>query len=83
MIYFLCRIIFDRIGRDGLSKDLFIYCSGLYPLFDYTSTQVRPQLLELYEQYLLPLGPGLLPGLQGFVMAVLPGLEEGSECVQR
>ena len=66
-----------------MSRDLFIYTSGLYPLFDHASMQVRPQLLDVLEQYLIPLGAGLLPGLQGFIMAVVPGLEEGSESIQR
>ena len=45
--------------------------------------QVRPALLDLYEQYIIPLGPGLLPALQGILLGLLPGLEEGSEYTDR
>ena len=45
--------------------------------------QVKPHLLDIYEQYFLPLGPGLLPALQGFLLALLPGIEEGSEHIER
>ena len=33
-------------------------------------------LLGLYERFLLPMGPNLLPCAQGLVLSVLPGLEE-------
>ena len=80
---FLFRCIFDRIGGDGLVRDLFIYTSGLFPLLEYAPMQVRPALLDLYEQYIIPLGPGLLPALQGILLGLLPGLEEGSEYTDR
>uniref|UniRef100_U3K758 DOP1 leucine zipper like protein B n=2 Tax=Ficedula albicollis TaxID=59894 RepID=U3K758_FICAL len=44
---------------------------------------VRPVLLGLYEKYFLPLQKSLLPGLQAFVIGLLPGLEEGSEIYDR
>ena len=40
---------------------------------------VKPTLIEIYETHFLPLGKGLKPALDGFIIAVLPGLEEGSE----
>lgn len=45
--------------------------------------QVKPILLDIYEQYYLPLGLALLPGLSGLLIALLPGLEEGSECAEK
>lgn len=78
-----CRMIFDRIGHDGLANDLFLYSSGLFPLLEYGSMQVKPILLDLYEQYYLPLGLALLPGLSGIVSALLPGMEEGSEYIEK
>lgn len=81
--YYTFRVIFDRIGHDGLAKDLFLYSSGLFPLLEYGSMTVRPVLLDLYEQYYIPLGLALLPGLSGVLAALLPGLEEGSEYSDR
>ena len=80
---FIFRVIFDRIGHDGLARDLFLYSSGLFPLMEYGSMQVRPIILDLYEQYYIPLGLALLPGLSGLISALLPGLEEGSEHVEK
>ena len=77
------KAIFSRIGPDGLADDLFVYCWGLFPLFDYASMQVRPVVLDMYEQYLLPLGPRLIPALQGLVLSLLPGLEDESEHTER
>lgn len=77
------KVIFDRVQSDGLTRDLFLYASGLFPLLDHASMQVKPHLLDIYEQYFLPLGPGLLPALQGFLLALLPGIEEGSEHIER
>ena len=45
--------------------------------------QVRPIILDLYEQYYIPLGLALLTGLSGLISALLPGLEEGSEHVEK
>ena len=64
-------------------RDLFTYTNGLFPLLEYASMQVRPVLLDFYEQYIIPLGPGLLPALQGVLLGLLPGLEEGSEYTER
>lgn len=71
--------IFDRIKSDGLSKDLHIYGSGLFPLMSFANIAVRTKLLEVYEKYLLCLGHKLIPGLSGFVLGLLPGLEENSD----
>lgn len=83
VIIFMRRVIFDRIGHDGLAQDLFLYSSGLFPLLEYGSMQVKPVLIDIYEQYYLPLGLALLPGLSGFLIALLPGLEEGSEYAEK
>jgi len=57
--------------------------SGLFPLLANAAMSVRPVLLGLYEKYFLPLQKSLLPGLQAFVIGLLPGLEEGSEIYDR
>uniref|UniRef100_A0A8B9G7Y9 DOP1 leucine zipper like protein B n=1 Tax=Amazona collaria TaxID=241587 RepID=A0A8B9G7Y9_9PSIT len=77
------EIIFKIIGTRWLAKDLFLYSSGLFPLLANAAMSVRPVLLGLYEKYFLPLQKSLLPGLQAFVIGLLPGLEEGSEIYDR
>ena len=71
--------IFKRIGCDTLAVDLPIYASGLFPLLSYASMQVRPILLDLYEEHLLFLGGKLIASLDGVFLAILPGLEENME----
>ena len=75
--------IFKRIGPRGLLSNLVLYSSGLFPLLAYASMSVRPRLLELYEKYFLPLGIDLIPTLHGFVLGLLPGLEDESEHTER
>lgn len=77
------EVIFKIIGTKWLSKDLFIYSSGLFPLLGYAAMSVKPVLLTLYERYFLPLQRALLPSLQAFIMGLLPGLEEGAEVYDR
>ncbi|XP_075767752.1 protein DOP1B isoform X2 [Pelodiscus sinensis] len=77
------EIIFKIIGTKWLSKDLFLYSSGLFPLLANAAMSVRPVLLGLYEKYFLPLQKSLLPSLQAFIIGLLPGLEEGSEIYDR
>lgn len=38
--------------------------------------QIRPKIIDLFNTFYLPLGENLLPCLTGFVMALVPGLEE-------
>lgn len=75
--------IFDRIKLKGLLPNLLLYSSGLFPLLSYASMSVRARLLEIYEKYFLPLGSDLAPALHGFVLALLPGLEDESEHTER
>ena len=77
------KLIFKQIGKPRLTKDLFIYSAGLFPLLAAAAISVKPVLLDLYEQFYVPLGPHLIPGLPGFIMAVLPGIEEGSDFNER
>jgi hypothetical protein len=72
-------LILKRIGRNGLAQDLFLFASGLFPLLSHASMTVKPTLLELYENYFIDLGRDMIPCLRGMVLALLPGLEEGSE----
>lgn len=70
------HIIFNRIGPARLANDLPLYAGGLFPLLSHCSTSLRPPLLAMYETHFLPLGPSLTPVLDGFVLAILPGLED-------
>ncbi|GBL90663.1 Protein dopey-1 [Araneus ventricosus] len=76
-------IIFKCIGPQRLSQELFIYSAGLFPLLGNAAMNVRPSLLTIYENHFVPLGVKLRPGLNGFLIGVLPGLEEGSEYYER
>lgn len=71
-------LIFKCIGTDRLIQELSIYSNGLFPLLSHAAINVKPSLLEIYETHFIPLGPRLKPALDGFLIAVLPGLEEGS-----
>lgn len=77
------KAIFSRIGTRGLASNLLVYSSGLFPLVGYASMSVRPTLLDICEQYYLPLGKGLIPALHGLVLGLLPGLEDESEHTER
>lgn len=70
------RTVFNRLGLPALGKDLPIYSSGLFPLLSYSATSVKPVLLDLYADFFLPLGDELIPVLDGFVLALLPGLDD-------
>ena len=70
------QLLFSRISSIGLARNLHIFCSGLFPLFSQASTNVKSVLIDLYESEFLRLGEHLLPCLQGFLLALLPGLED-------
>ncbi|SPQ96749.1 unnamed protein product (mitochondrion) [Plasmodiophora brassicae] len=72
------KAILERIGSQRLAQDLSLYSAGLFPLLSYASTRVKPELLDIYEQYFVKLDKKLLPCLGGFILALLPGLDEGS-----
>ncbi|XP_029636600.1 protein dopey-1 isoform X3 [Octopus sinensis] len=76
-------IIFKSIGLERLSQDLFIYTAGLFPLMSYAAMNVKPVLLDLYECHFVPLGKHIKPGLNGLLLGLLPGMEEGSELSYR
>jgi hypothetical protein len=71
--------IFKMIGSERLVQELSIYSNGLFPLLAQAAINVKPTLIEIYEHHFLPLGNRLKPALEGFIVAVLPGLEEGSD----
>lgn len=76
-------IIFKCIGTQRLAQDLFIYSAGLFPLLGHAAMGVKPVLLTLYERHFVALGKEIKPGLNGILLGLLPGLEEGSELLDR
>ncbi len=77
------NVIFENIKTENLSKDLFLYSSGLFPLLANAALSVKPVLLDIYETHFLPLKQGLRPCLIGLILGILPGLEEGSDMYTR
>ncbi|KAI8640170.1 Dopey, N-terminal-domain-containing protein [Parasitella parasitica] len=72
--------ILKTIGSDQLAEDLALWSTGLFPFVQYAATHVKPQLLNLFERYYIPLKGKLRPAMRGFIIALLPALEEeGSE----
>jgi len=49
----------------------------------FATIDVRTRLLDVYEKFILPLGHKLVPSLSGFVLGLLPGLEENSDHSER
>ena len=45
--------------------------------------KVKPKLLDLIENYYLPLKMNLIPCIPGLVVSILPGLEENNEEIQK
>ena len=76
-------VLFQNIGAENLSKDIFLYASGLFPLLANAALSVKPVLLSIYETYFLPLKQALRPCLTGLIIGLLPGLEEGSDFYAR
>lgn len=70
------HIVFTRISTAQLASDLPLYAGGLFPLLAHCSTSLKAPLLSLYETHFLPLGQKLKPVLDGFILAILPGLED-------
>ncbi|KAG9326517.1 hypothetical protein KVV02_007666 [Mortierella alpina] len=76
--------VLETIGPDQLAEDITLWSYGLFPFLQYASLSVKPQLLDIYEKYYLPLKDRLKPCLKSFMIGLLPGLdEEGSEFFDR
>ncbi|XP_050391433.1 protein dopey-1 isoform X1 [Patella vulgata] len=72
-------IIFRCIGTQRLAQDLFVYSAGLFPLLNHAAMSVKPELFNIYEKHFVALGKHIKPGLNGLLIGLLPGLEEGAE----
>ncbi|KAK5828752.1 Dopey, N-terminal-domain-containing protein [Linnemannia elongata] len=76
--------ILETIGPDQLAEDITLWSYGLFPFLQYAALSVKPQLLDIYEKFYLPLKERLKPCLKSFMIGLLPGLdEEGSEFFDR
>ena len=51
----------------------------MLPLLSHAAMTVKPVLLKLYEEFILPICSSIRPAASGIILGVLPGLEEGSE----
>ncbi|XP_076444435.1 protein DOP1A-like isoform X3 [Babylonia areolata] len=76
-------IIFKCIGPQRLAQDLFVYSAGLFPVIAHAAMSVKPVLLTVYEKHFVQLGRQIKPGLNGLLLGLLPGLEEGAEYFDR
>jgi hypothetical protein len=64
-------VLFQNIGPENLSKDIFLYSSGLFPLLANAALSVKPILLNIYETYFLPLKQALRPCLTGLLIGII------------
>ncbi|XP_049819768.1 protein dopey-1 homolog isoform X3 [Aethina tumida] len=76
-------LIFQSMGPDKLSRELFIYSAGLFPLMGHAAMNIRPTLLKIYETHFVSIKEKLRPALAGFLSGILPGLDTGSDHYDR
>ncbi|KAJ3396413.1 hypothetical protein HDU92_003035 [Lobulomyces angularis] len=77
-------LIFEIIGSEHLAEDLSLYSYGLFPFLQNASMSQKPVALSIYETHYLPLTTKLKFCLKGFILALLPCLEEeGNEFFDR
>lgn len=69
------ELIFIKVGLSNSSDDILIYSSGLFPVLSFATMNVKSQLLNIYDQYFVPLGVELRPALSGFLSGVLPAYD--------
>ena len=66
----------EEIQVDGLRRDMLIWSSGFFPFFQFASTSVRPQIINIFQTYYLSLGRDLRQVTKAIILALLPGMEE-------
>ncbi|KAH3901961.1 related to Protein dopey [Saccharomycodes ludwigii] len=72
-------IIFSKIGLDTLNQQCNIWVPGILPLMNYASISIKPQLIDLYENYLLNLSSSTLEILaKPMIASLLPGIDDES-----
>lgn len=71
------NFIFSLIGKDALSRDLYLYLPGLSSTLSFASLSVRSPFLSILETHLLKLEESALrPAMKAIILSLLPGLEE-------
>ncbi|KAI3646116.1 hypothetical protein MP228_009044 [Amoeboaphelidium protococcarum] len=69
-------LILSVVGHGQLVLELDLWSGCLFKTMQFASIQIKPQLLKIYSDFYTPLGSKLIPCLDGFVIALLPNLEE-------
>ena len=77
------NIIFEQLknSKELLAKNLPVYSFGIFPFFPKSSIQVKPDIIQLFNNYFLPLQLDLIPMLTGLISCLLPGLEEQDQTI--
>ncbi|KAG7848702.1 hypothetical protein KL941_001520 [Ogataea angusta] len=69
--------IFEILGVDELGLHISTWLPGLLPLMSYASISVKPQLIELFRTYVVPLEPPILRVIfRGILLSLLPALDD-------
>jgi len=64
-------------------SDLGLVCSGLFGFYQFAAFEVKEMFLELMENFFLKLKPELLISLSGFMVCLLPGIDDQNEQMAR
>lgn len=68
--------IFEILGP-SLASYVNIWLPGIFPLMTYASISVKPELIELYENYLLKLPPPVLRTcIKPLLLSLLPAIDD-------
>lgn len=64
-------------------SDLGLVCSGLFGFYQFAAFEVKEMFLDLMENYFLKLKPELLISLSGFMVCLLPGVDDQNEYMSK
>lgn len=67
---------------DNWAEDLGAFCMGLLPFLKYCSVQIKPEILNLIDKHLLPLGSQLSITLPALIPSILLMYEENDESIR-
>ncbi|KAG7758952.1 hypothetical protein KL911_000089 [Ogataea haglerorum] len=69
--------IFEILGVEELGLHVSTWLPGLLPLMSYASISVKPQLIELFKTYVVPIEPSILRVIfRGILLSLLPALDD-------
>jgi hypothetical protein len=64
--------VFRRmIEAEAVARELHLWTPALFALFQHAANNVKPIVLKVYEQHLLPLGQQLVPCLSALMLGIL------------